>query len=134
MSNEGEFQKWCEMLVPVVEAASLGSDIEWLDHNGVWLPKGKTTGFVVDGKYRIKPRTIMIGDIEVPEPMREAPAESSNVFAVDISCCGPDINLVIGSNYREKYHRQMLDRGLLHSSRESAIAHAKALIALTAKK
>ena len=127
------FKEWCAKLAPVAEAASKGLEIQWLS-GGVWVEKEPASGFSVCHEYRIKPRTIMIGDMEIPEPMRETPEECASVFIVDISCGGPDVNLAIGANYRENYHRAMLDRGLIHSSQDGAITHSKALIALTAKK
>lgn len=129
MSNECEFQKWCKMLIPVVAAASLGGDIEWLDHRGVWQPKDKTTGFVVEGKYRIKPRTIMIGDVEVPEPMRYEPEEGAIVWLVAMASHSKVAQL---EWYGSEWHKYLLGNGIIHSSIDGAKAHADALISLSA--
>ncbi|MDE1479426.1 hypothetical protein [Xenorhabdus bovienii] len=87
--------------------------------------------FDPDSEYRRKPRTIRIGNIEVPEPVDYRPE-------VDCSYYVPSI---IGTTYLSDSHvwincfsdHLYLDRGLIHLDRESAELHAKALISLTQK-
>jgi hypothetical protein len=82
-------------------------------------------------KYRLKPRTIKIGNIEIPEPIRE-PLEDEDVYftpMVDVFFNMTDSK--IWTN--DERDLELLQRGMIHLNRKSAELHAKALIALTAK-
>lgn len=80
-------------------------------------------------EYRRKLRTLSIGDREVPEPLRVAPAEQTQIYVVDISS---GTNLMVFPFSRDcGSHLTWLARGLLHLTREAAAAHAQALIALS---
>ena len=81
MSEQTEWQKWCEETAPVMEAAGRGEEVE-VFAGGRWLDKEGGV-FYSGAKYRIKPRTIRIGEYDVPEPMREAP-DVGSVFQNDI--------------------------------------------------
>jgi hypothetical protein len=81
-------------------------------------------------RYRRKPRTIRIGEHEVPEPERNAPEEDQGYY-VPVT---HDINML--QKYRwenEPFDQRCLARGLVHLTEEAAIAHSRALIALTAR-
>lgn len=91
-----------------------------VDHPG-WSPRAQ---------YRRKPRTISINGIDVPEPVRE-PLENGQ------RCFIPEIGGMLlysltewdggGIDYR------LLERGMIHLTKEAAIAHAKALLSFTEK-
>lgn len=79
-------------------------------------------------QYRRKPKTIRIGEYDVPEPMRVAPEYRSTYWAVN-----PFYPEGVS---RDVWHSASSDRsalanGMLHLTREAAEAHAKALISLT---
>jgi hypothetical protein len=78
--------------------------------------------------YRVKPKTININGIEVPEPLREVPPHLTEVWFVEI--CEPKrlsfIDCLEG--------RVSLNLGLLHLTREAAMLHQKALLSFTSKK
>lgn len=81
-------------------------------------------------EYRIKPRTIKIGEVDVPEPVRD---ESDMVNGGEYY-----FPLVNGEDLCEDYYWSgdymdllLLKRGLIHKTKEAAIAHAKALIKIS---
>lgn len=138
MSN---FQEWCVKVLPFIQAAANGEVVQvkpvegggsdWFDlhHYPMSFP---VTAFDFDNyDYRIKPRTIMIGDIEVPEPMRKPPIEEQEVYTVT-----PHIREGVSSTQwvGAGWQYTSFERGLMHESSGTAEIHAKALIALTAKK
>ncbi len=78
--------------------------------------------------YRFRPKMIKCGDMEFPEPMRKAPEIKALIWAVDIS----QQKAVYEADWIETpYDLHLLKRGLVHSTKEAAEAHARALIALT---
>ena len=95
----------------------LEGEEEWLDCSCV--------AWIVDNEYRLKPRTIRIGDINVPEPMRSAPEVGSSYFIIDLI----HPNMVIECEWDgDKSDAWFLARGICHPTEEAAIAHATALI------
>ncbi|MEG1651930.1 MAG: hypothetical protein RR390_00380 [Hafnia sp.] len=125
-----ELQEWCKKILPVVQAAANGEDIEICVY-GKWV-EAKASAMSSSSEYRIKPRTIKIGDVEVPEPMREAPDVGQTYFVVDLD--SDDDYMCIESRWDcDNYDERRLMAGICHSSKDAATAHAKALIALTAK-
>lgn len=83
-------------------------------------------------RYRIKPRTIMVGDMQVPEPVMEVseleegkayylPNPTRKDFYVWSSWDGNSVDL------------RLLKRGLIHKTKEAAILHAKALIKISGR-
>ncbi|MDE9588220.1 hypothetical protein [Xenorhabdus bovienii] len=89
-------------------------------------------GFVFwsDTEYRLKPRTIRIGNIEVPEPVREPLEYDTKCFQPVINCLGGAVtDWFYWKNSKKDNER--LENGLIHLDRESAELHVKALISLT---
>ncbi|PHM29100.1 hypothetical protein [Xenorhabdus budapestensis] len=82
-------------------------------------------------EYRLKPRTIRIGEYDVPEPARESLKYDQKYFYPCLS--GKTIYKsslwINGVN-----DRLLLKRGLIHLEKDSAELHAKALISLTKQK
>lgn len=76
--------------------------------------------------YRRKPRTHMVNGFEVPEPMREAPIDGTLVWLsaphIDDYCAS-----LTWSEGRD-WNRRYLARGLVHATKEAAVANAKAMI------
>ncbi|MBD2803056.1 hypothetical protein ID854_22070 [Xenorhabdus sp. M] len=81
--------------------------------------------------YRRKPRTIKIGNYDVPEPVRVPLELDVAYWFVDFSQEG----LVRGSSWDDcDFEHNALNKGLIHLTQEAAELHAKALISLTKKK
>lgn len=80
--------------------------------------------------YRIKPKTILIGSMEVPEPVQDASEfEADEVYYVP---------WVANRDFYSAFHwdgdgsdLRLLKRGLIHKTRDNAIIHAKALIKIS---
>lgn len=89
-----------------------------LDRHPAWHPKLK---------YRRKIKTININGHKVPEPVREPLAYEMNYFIPDITSTKLFGFSWIGSDF-DKY---CLESGLIHLTKEDAIAHAKALLSFT---
>ena len=86
---------------------------------------GVNPGWEINNEYRRKPKTIRIGERDVPEPMRVAPAMGKTYYVVDYSDAEQ-----YAYNYwnNDEYDNRMLQQGLCHSTTEAALAHAEALI------
>lgn len=84
-------------------------------------------GFDVFDKFefQLKPRTIFIGEFEVPEPLKEAPAKGS-------TCSFPSPTVELGVQQFKwngsKGQLRMLQHGQVHSSFDNAFAHCCAII------
>lgn len=84
-----------------------------------------------DKEYRIRPRTIRIGDIDVPEPVRDKLAEGCQYFIADMH----DDDFWGRSSWGNDTSDEVwLSRGLIHLTKEAAIEHAKALIIVSGGK
>ena len=84
-----------------------------------------------DTKYRRKPRTIRIGEIDIHEPVREPLQNFENYFVPAIDCGDYYANLFTW--YNDSTDKRLLKQGMVYLTNEAALAHAKALVALTAK-
>jgi hypothetical protein len=75
-----------------------------------------------------KVKTIKIGEFEVPEPLREAPGEGTRYHC-------PDLQLPNKTEEHgwegDKYDLYLLQRGLVHLTKEAAELHARALLSFT---
>lgn len=77
-------------------------------------------------EYRRKPKTITVNGIEVPEPSRETPKIGDRYYlAYPVSSSG----FVEYFWTNEAQEKSWLEKGLLHLTKEAAIAHAIAMIA-----
>lgn len=129
MSNTKTFQDWSKELLPVVQAAAEGASIEVCTRGtGLWVAKVGSQGFNPNYKYRVAPKTIRIGDYDVPEPMREAPDVGTTYY----TACTMDKDLWgyatwVGDNMDTVW----LLRGVVHSTKEAAVLHSRALVSLT---
>lgn len=80
-----------------------------------------------DWGYRRKPRTFMVGDVEV------RPVQGRLERGVRYYCACPT-NSVFYFSFEfdgESARRKQQERGLIHTTQQDAIAHGKALAALT---
>jgi hypothetical protein len=94
-----------------------------------WLPCLDHPCFAHGKIYRRRPRTININGHKIPEPLRVKP-KIGEVYYV--------ANLLDRSNpympstwYHESIDIARFDAGICHSTKEAAIAHAKALLSFT---
>lgn len=130
-----EFQDFCKKILPFVQAGTAGEVVQWHAGEHGWLDVNAANpecfGFEAGTEFRIKPRTIKIGDFDVPEPMRVEPGSGVRYFVVETLSDTPAACQTWSGMDCEK---RWLSMGLCHKSKESAIAHAKALIALTSAK
>jgi len=122
----------CEMLgdmsdkdVCVITKAWLSGALEhYYISNNIWLKYGAMS-LCKYSIYRTKKKTIKIGDMEVPEPFNGSLKDGDIYYYVDLY----EDDLVYETNWANSYFDKILvTRGLIHLDKESAIAHAKALI------
>ncbi|URM40058.1 hypothetical protein [Acinetobacter sp. AS23] len=97
------------------------------ERNGWELFNPYDFGFDVFDKFefQIKPRTIFIGEFEVPEPLKEVPEKGS-------TCSYPSPTVELGVQQFKwngsKGQLRMLQHGQVHSSFDNAFAHCCAII------
>lgn len=128
-----DIQDWCKEIIPVINASASGGIIQYRPIGGDCWSELRTMCIRGDMglEYRIKPRTIKIGDFDVPEPMRNEPDPWCEYFVVET------LGYITVS--RQTWNgldceKRWLSRGLCHKSKEPAIAHAEAIISLTSAK
>lgn len=125
MSDAKTFQDWSKEILPIVEAAANGAVIEF-KQAGVWHEKTHNDlCYAYD--YRVKPKTIRIGEYDVPEPLRDRPINGESVYLV---CTDRPFPVKLHW-FPNEYTLYLLDSGLLHRERTSAALHWKALLSLT---
>lgn len=82
-------------------------------------------------EYRRKPKTITVNGIEVPEPIRETPKIGDQYYlAYPVS--SSEFVRYFWANVPEE--KSWIEKGLLHFTKEAAIAHAQAMIAPSQRK
>lgn len=82
--------------------------------------------------YRIKPKTIRIGDLDVPEPVRAALERGQKYWIVYFYGVGA---LACEATWNgDRTDDGWLSRGMIHLTREAADLHAKALILVSGGK
>ena len=99
--------------------------------SAVWEAIYVPMPFYDNMEYRLKPKppkTIRIGEYDVPEPVREPLEDDKEYWGVD------PMAEELAWNY--KWHNAAfcnlrLRRGLIHLTKEAAVIHAKALLSLT---
>ena len=97
--------------------------------DGSWVGVGRHPVWEPEQEYRRKPKTIRIGEYDVPEPMRVAPVMDGSVYYAPIlKQAGSEVYVWVGDDT----DRWNLAAGLVHTTREAADTHARALIALSA--
>ena len=119
----------------ILRAIADGEDIEaFYDEEWYGVVPMTALRYTYDGDIplRIKPKTININGIEVPEPMREMPPEGTSVYWPGF---GPDSGDTHTESADVGYYPAMLPyllrKGLLHLTEEAAAIHANALLSFT---
>lgn len=95
-----------------------------------WAPHSEHPRWFTNCEYRRKPKTIRIGEFDVPEPLREAPAAGTEYFVATLS--SEDVATPLWES--DHHDLRWLKWGLVHLTREAAELHARALISLTEQK
>lgn len=121
-------QEHAQEILPLVTAQANGDVIQMYVEQHGWIDCEEATCYVKGCKFRIKPRTIIVNGFEVPEPMRVAPyfnteyylaAQTTDAFVAQFKWSGVGVD------------KLWLSRGLCHSTKEAAIAHAKAMLGIS---
>ena len=95
-----------------------------------WVPLPATPTWYEDVAYRRKPRTININGHEVPEPVRGPLKDGEDYYFPDLFEAEMSISTYWNgdnSDYR------LLKHGLIHITKDAAVAHAEALLSFTQK-
>ncbi|HAT1527740.1 TPA: hypothetical protein PC505_001058 [Morganella morganii] len=128
--------KHADLMAKAAEIAK--TDKEWWKHfeiriteNGKTSWKGFVTPFTFDSysEYRLKPRFIDINGHQVPEPERELPDNDDLLWIADIT--QPTAARLMWTGHPSDI--LMLERGILHLTKEAAEAHKSALLSFTQK-
>lgn len=97
--------------------------------NYIWYNLNKHPKWNVNYTYRRKPKTIRIGEYDVPEPLKVKPEYGATYYTIyfDHSCYN---KLVWIDDDDDEYNYQ---QGLAHATKEAAILHAEAILSFTKK-
>ena len=78
-------------------------------------------------KYRIKPRTIKVNGLDVPEPVSNNITYGASYFSAALE----SRDFFSRSTWTDSnVDHGRLSRGLIHLTKEAAIAHAKAMLGI----
>ena len=80
------------------------------------------------GMWSDPPKTIRIGEYDVPEPVREPLEDDKEYWIAYFSLAELANNF---KWYSDKFDNRALKNGLIHLTKEAAVIHAKALLSLT---
>lgn len=98
---------------------------------GVWAECVNEPAWDLSFDYRVRPRTIRIGEIDVPEPVRECPPLGAKYYYPTVQYT----DTVDAFTWQgDSFDKRLLERGLIHLTREAAEQHAKALILVSGGK
>jgi hypothetical protein len=110
-------------LLPFVQALANGENVTQSVDGGAELPSNGS--FVYGLTYSIKPKMMLVNGFEVPEPMCVAPDTGVKYYTPNFDA---DSFLLSTSWDDCEMDNRWLSRGLIHSNKEAAIAHAKAML------
>ena len=105
-----------------------------LSTHPVWVPiSGVITinelNQLKNNRFRQVIPTINIGGHIVPKPLTAPPEEGTEVYVVTL--LSDSLCFWVDWNGESCSHQKWLKLGMIHSTKEAAIAHAKALIAIS---
>lgn len=103
--------------------------LRWESHAaGLWRDLTQHPTWQTHAEYRRKPKTIRIGEHDVPEPVRATPNHDTPYYFPNLDSAA----LIRGAMWSGvEFDHYMLARGLVHLTREAAEQHARALLAFT---
>lgn len=119
-------RKWADVII----AMANGETGQWLHDDGEWVDAYDYNPMSFpEYDWRIKPRTIKIGDTEVPAPETKAPERGQRYYFVDPL----EEERLYGSwTWNNDEHDQHLLRsGMIHLTPQAAQEHALALIKIS---
>jgi hypothetical protein len=96
--------------------------------HGKWQDFVKHPLWGAGHKYRRKPKTIRIGEYDVPEPFRGTLAYRQSYWVLSISDIKPYHR---AENYSVNTSDRHVARGIVHLTEEAAKLHAEALLSFT---
>lgn len=115
----------------LLRAIADGEKIELLSVNEDWIDIAADAvlahishGYARGANYRIKPQTITINGIEVPEPMRVAPVPGSYYW---VPSPESEVFTLKSRWLNDDFDRRRMERGMCHATQAGAEAHCKAL-------
>lgn len=117
--------KHAEMIKAWLDDASL--EVECRTEIGNWFYEPDPS-WCENLQYRFKLKMIKCGEHEFPEPMQVAPELNTVYWVASISTSAISYQHLWIS---DKQDRENLARGVTHSTKAAAEAHARALISLT---
>ena len=127
--NLGEFETIYRdeyPLVVLVSGASGGLNMHMRDGN-YYNEKPDNPKDII-GMWEEPPKTIRIGEYDVPEPVRERLEDDKEYWGVDPTA----EELAWKYKWNNAFFcNLMFRRGLIHLTKEAAVIHAKALLSLT---
>ena len=128
------FQGWAKRILPIVQAAAEGEEIE-IQIGGNWYPYAELHFGSSFEKYRINQNTRVINGFTVPEPINKEPKDGATLYVVSVDF----LNLFFPITWDEESDGnanqwRFLERGLLFKYREDAIANAKAMLGIDPEK
>lgn len=112
-----------------------GEEIQWYGWGGQWHPiEHKEIMKALSGEdaappehFQIKPRTITVNGREIVEPERKALEDDQAYWVPSIA----REELQSQANWAgDAFDLRCLERGLVHLTKENAIAHAKAMLGI----
>lgn len=126
------FQEWCKEILPIINAGAQGEEIEYMSTApGVWpWLKKEFAGMEGAFRYRIKPRTV--NGFEVPKAVLDILDDDQEYFVPS-----PSNYKLFDKCYWDTYNTDCTNhllRGIVHLTKEAAIAHAKAMVGIDPSK
>lgn len=101
---------------------------QWQDETGNWNKVAGHPSWLDSWEYRQIPKTIRIGNYDVPEPMRDKPDYCAPYWYIDTAA---DEGVAEGCWTEAKTDYLRLTKNVCHLTRENCIIHAKALFSFT---
>lgn len=110
-----------------VKRYDLGTHSVWVPVSGVWCINALKN--LKGEKFRIRAPTINIGGHSVPKPMTEPPENETLCYMPSLA--SSDLYYIVCFDGNAKSCKRWLKMGIIHPTKDAAIAHAKALIAIS---
>ena len=127
IANLGEFKTiYCDEYQLVVIVAGGGLNMHMRD--GSYYNEEPDNYKDIIGMWSDPPKTIRIGEYDVPEPVREPLEKDTEYWIAHFSLEGLANRF---KWYSDKFDNRMLKNGLIHLTKEAAVIHAKAMMSLT---
>ena len=125
-ANLGEFETIYRDEYPLVVLVS-GDGLKMHMRDGSYNEKPDNPSDII-GMWSDPPKTIRIGEYDVPEPVREPLEKDTEYWIAHFSLEGLANRF---KWYSDKFDNRVLKNGLIHLTKEDAVIHAKALMSLT---